>query len=166
MDDAAYKQAVSDHLDRVYSYAAWTLRDLHEAHDVAQEAFMRLWRDRAKVQPEAARPWLLKVAHHLCIDRARRDRLRTGDALPADTISAGAPPGSALLDDEQRREVNAAFAQLPLRDRAILTLTEVQGMSANDAARILDMRPGALRVAAHRARARLLELLQPQEAAT
>ena len=164
MDDAACEQAVTEHLDRVYSYAAWVLRDLHEAHDVAQEACMRLWRDRHKVDRPGARAWLLTVASRICIDRARK---RKPVAAPHGVLAsalAGDQPDQALLDAEQRRDLARAFGELSVRDRAVLTLAEVQGVAHDDIGRILNMRPGAVRVAAHRARTRLLDLLQPAEA--
>lgn len=164
MDDAAYQQAVADHMDRVYSYAAWMSRDLHEAHDITQEAFMRLWRSRDTVDPPGARAWLLTVASRICIDGRRRRKPVLGAEVAIATALAGDRPDRALLDAEERAALAAAFAELPARDRALLNLSEMQGLPADEVGRILDMRPGAVRVAAHRARKRLLELLQPQEA--
>lgn len=84
MDGDTYRQAVLTHKNRVFGYAVRLLGDRDDARDVAQEALMRLWEHREKV-PElaAARAWLLKTAHRLCVDRARASAWAVEPEQPA-----------------------------------------------------------------------------------
>ncbi len=61
MEADQFLQAVQDHRDRVYTYAAWLLRDRNEAADITQEAFMRLWQHHQQVASPASRTWLLRT---------------------------------------------------------------------------------------------------------
>lgn len=167
MEAEAYQRAVLELKDRVFGYAVQLLRDREEARDVTQEALIRLWEHRAAVaDPAAARPWLLRTAHNLCIDRLRQRRAR-GTASLDDVAEPAAGPASApdrpAEARSRRAEVERALARIPPRDRALLLLREVHGHSYEELAALLDAPVGTLKSLLHRARARLrreVELLR------
>jgi RNA polymerase sigma-70 factor (ECF subfamily) len=159
MNNEAYENAAMMHKDRVHSYAAMMLRDAAEAQDVAQEALVRLWQNRGHVAPEAARPWLMRTAHNLCIDRLRRRKVR-GEIDDADAVmerQAAADPGPGQLAESSQlgTMIERALEALAPLDRAVLTMREVQGMSYDEIARALDLPLGTLKARLHRARDRL-----------
>jgi len=160
MDAQQFAQAVRDHGDRLYSYGVWMLRDHGAAEDLAQEAFMRLWKHKSKVDEGAARAWLLRTASRLCIDRARSRAASPGrSALPEDVLPAPSPDDPPELA-ERKAALAACFPRLGTRDQSLLHLHDVQGLSSADLGRALGMGDGAVRVAVHRARRRLLELIE------
>jgi RNA polymerase sigma-70 factor (ECF subfamily) len=159
MKNEAFEQAVTMHKDRVHSYAAMMLRDATEAQDVAQEAMVRLWQNRGQVVPEAARPWLMRTTHNLCIDRLRKRKVR-GEIDDAETVmerKADANPGPRqLAESGQLGElIEKALGSLAAMDRAVLVMREVQGLPYDEIAKTLDLPLGTLKARLHRARERL-----------
>jgi RNA polymerase sigma-70 factor, ECF subfamily len=158
MTDEAYRKAVVEHKDRVHSCASWMLRDRDQARDVAQEALLRLWRERLRVEAEAAKNWLLRTVHNLCIDRLRAKAARPD--VPAETVEPllhdPAPgPERAAVSEQVGRELERALGTLTPRDRAMVLMREVQGMAYEEIARALDLPLGTLKAALHRSREKL-----------
>jgi len=168
MSPEEYRQAVHDHSDRVHSYAAWLLRDLEEARDVMQDALMKLWINHPLVHPGAARTWLLKAVCRMCMDRVRRRPPRplgrTIDLGALTPSSAMNPlPDSIAIDREQRSALTEALGTLPIRERALILLREVQNLSYEELSEVLEMPLGSIKGTLHRARQRLREMLLLRE---
>lgn len=158
MTEGAFRETVLEHKDRVFAYATGMLRHREEARDVAQEALVRLWEHREGVEPGTVRAWLLRTTHNLCVDRLRRRAVRLESALDGatDRFPDGQPdPERAALASVDGRRLEDALLRLEPRDRAIVLMREVQGMSYDEIARVLDLPLGTLKAALHRARERL-----------
>ncbi|HYC04473.1 MAG TPA: RNA polymerase sigma factor [Azospirillaceae bacterium] len=152
-DRAAYGELVARHLDRTVTVAARILGDRAEAEDVAQEAFLRLWRNAAAYRPGTARfgTWFYRVTVNLCLDRRRKPRT---EALEAAGDPADDRPDA--VDGIARREAAGAVARaveaLPERQRAAVSLCYDSGLSNAEAARAMDVSVGALETLLVRAR--------------
>jgi RNA polymerase sigma-70 factor (ECF subfamily) len=158
MDNVAYERVVRDEKDRVYSYASRMLRHPADAQDVAQEALVKLWQHRSRVEDEGARFWLRRTAHNLCIDRIRRRRTRPEvDTELQENITADSRGGPERLAEssELGRLIETALGALQPRDRAVLILREVQGLPYAEIAGILEVPLGTLKARLHRAREQL-----------
>jgi RNA polymerase sigma-70 factor (ECF subfamily) len=158
MDNVAFESVVRDEKDRIYSYATRMLRHSTEAQDVAQEALVKLWQHRSRVEADGARFWLRRTAHNLCIDRIRRRHSRPEvDTELKESLTADSRVGPGRLAEsaELARLIEAALGKLPLRDRAVLILREVQGLPYAEIAGILDVPLGTLKARLHRAREQL-----------
>lgn len=161
-DSAACRALVDGHLGRIHGLAWRMLGDRAEAEDVAQDAFLRLWRQAGRWRAEArVGTWLHRVAHNLCVDRLRKRRGDTGDEPPELPDPA---PGPAA--DHQRsqvaRRVEAALARLPERQRAAITLVHYQELGNIDAADIMGVSVEALESLLSRGRRGLREALSGQ----
>ena len=158
MESVDYERLVREHKDRIYSFAVWTLRNAEDARDVAQEALVRLWQHRKKVEIPAARSWLMTTTHHLCVDRQRR-RVRRPEvdeeSLVVPLTDEGPDPHRQAASSETARAIGRALASLGEKDRAVVMMREVQGMSYDEIARVLDVPLGTLKARLHRARDRL-----------
>jgi RNA polymerase sigma-70 factor (ECF subfamily) len=154
MNEVDYDHLVQQQSDRLYSYAAWTLGDLDGAGDVAQEAFLRLWRDRHRVAPGAGGAWLFRTAHRLCIDRVRRRATRAEVPLDIAVIAKSCHHGHTGLDALQNR-VADGLARLNAKDRTLIVLRDLLDMPVSEIGVILDKSLGSVRVDLHRARAHL-----------
>ena len=72
----AFNRAMSDHADGLKTFAARMLGDPMSAEDVAQDAFLALYRHLEQVPSSAFRPWLYRVARNLCLDQLRRRKFK------------------------------------------------------------------------------------------
>lgn len=152
-DQQAVRAMVGAKLPRLLSLAARMLGDRSEAEDVAQEAFIRLWKQAPRWQPGAARfdTWLYRVALNLCTDRLRRRREVTVDRLPEQQDPAGGP--DAGLDDcESAARTKAAIDALPERQRQAIVLQYYEELSNIEAAAVMEISVEALESLLARAR--------------
>ncbi len=158
MDIDRYEQTVRKHKDRVFSYAGWILRDREEARDVSQEVLVKLWHNRSKVREEAAKSWLLKTTHHLCIDRIRRRKVRgevSSEEQVIPEVDPGPTPERLFRSGETGDAIASALEKLAAADRAIVLLREVQGLPYDEIAETLALPLGTVKAKLHRARERL-----------
>jgi len=147
-NEIAYERAYHAHWSDVFRFAlAWT-NDWAAAEDLAQEAYMRLWNHRARVDwDRPVLPWLLVTTRRLATDRFRALRRRL---LPTS--------GPGTLDQATQArwlDVCAAMAGLSPLERTALVMTAVEGVTYDEAGRILGTTAGALRAAVSRARTKL-----------
>lgn len=160
-DERAFNAFMSRHLDAIHAFAFRFTGRAADAQDIAQETFLRVWRKAGGWTPGAAKPatWLHTIATNLCIDHARRMKLRSwlpfsGDLDPPDTAPA---PDTQVADREELSRVNAAIAKLPARQRAALVLSVMGGHANGEIADILKTSTGAVEQALFRARKTLRE---------
>lgn len=134
-DQAAARQLVLAKLPRVLALATRMLNDSASGEDVAQEAFVRVWKLAAAWQPGRARfdTWLHTVVLNLCRDRLRMRRHDTAAEMPELSDPAlGAE--AALIEAERSQAVAAAICTLPERQREAILLVHYQDLSGAEAA--------------------------------
>lgn len=166
-DNAAFEALVTEHAQFVYNLALRIVRDPHEAEDLAQEAFVRIWRALPSYRAEASfRTWLYRIVTNVCYDRLpglKRDLA----ALPpedAEMVADAAPaPEQQVLQQAAAQEVGAALAGLPPAYRLLLTLRHMQGLSYDEIAAVTRQPLGTVKTGIHRARRMLKERLEKPE---
>jgi RNA polymerase sigma-70 factor (ECF subfamily) len=146
--DLAYERAFEEHWSDVFRFAlAWT-NDWAAAEDLAQEAYLRLWDHRARLDwQRPVLPWLLVTVRRLATDRFRRLRRRLMPVAHEPSMDASVQ--ARWLD------VCAAMAELSPLERTALVMTAVEGIPYEEAAHVLGTSAGALRAAVSRARVKL-----------
>jgi RNA polymerase sigma-70 factor (ECF subfamily) len=144
-DPAAVRAMVARKLPRLLSLAGRMLGDGPEAEDVAQEAFIRIWRQAPKWRPGAARfdTWLHRVALNLCYDRLRRRR-ELAYAEPPEQVDEGPAPDRGLQALDTGLRVEAALGALPDRQREAIVLCHYQELGNIEAAAVMGVSVEAL----------------------
>ena len=144
---------------RVFGLAWRMLGDRHLAEDAAQETYLRVFRSLHTFrQGERFEAWLVRIAVNVCRDLARKRGpvpvfLDDMESLPSDPTSLEAE--EATLLHQRRSLVQRALASLPQAERAALVLRDLEGLSTEEAARILGVRPVTIRSQAASARAKV-----------
>jgi RNA polymerase sigma-70 factor (ECF subfamily) len=127
-----------------------------EAADCLAETYRIAWEKRNRLPArDEARPWLFGIARNV----SRRERTRAERATETSRELAIAAEGSAPLATQADSEVIAALAELSPLDREIITLLSWDGLAPREVASVLGLSANAVRIRAHRARARLRVLL-------
>jgi len=144
-DPAAARALVARKLPRLMSLAGRMLGDGAEAEDVAQEAFLRVWKQAPKWRPGAARfdTWLHRVALNLCYDRLRRRR-EFAYAEPPEQVDEGPAPDRGLQALDVGRRVGRALRSLPDRQREAIVLCHYQELGNIEAAAVMGVSVEAL----------------------
>lgn len=160
-DAAAARSLVDRHLPRLVRLARRMLRDDAEAEDVAQEVFLKVWKNAAAWKPGAAKfeTWMHRVALNLCYDRLRKKKPSALDAAPEPEDPAP-NPAQSLEADERAAAVARAVDALPERQRAAILLCHYEGLSNIDAAATLEVSVEALESLLARGRRALREALK------
>ncbi len=141
---------------RVFSLAA-RIAGPNDAEEVAQEAFIRIYRGLAKFRGDSALDtWIYRLAVNAALSHIdRRPARAEGEEVLAQVAAADAPPRDPRLQARLER----ALAALPAGYRAVIVLHDVEGLSHEEIGEILGCRTGTSKSQLHKARARMRELL-------
>ena len=149
------------------------IRDAAEVEDVAQEAFIKAYRALPAFRGESAfYTWLYRIGintakNHLVATGRRAPTSTEVEAEDAEGLEEGEllrdinTPESVLLSKEIAATVNGAMEQLPEDLRTAIQLREIEGMSYEDIAKIMDCPIGTVRSRIYRAREAIAEKLSP-----
>ncbi|NUP99804.1 MAG: sigma-70 family RNA polymerase sigma factor [Armatimonadetes bacterium] len=172
-DREAFNELVERYQSKVYNLALRLLGDPDEALDVAQEAFLRVFRGINRFHGGSAlTTWIYRIVHNLCLDEMKKKRRRPQLAAdPTDTDEGGDSlldrlpdetdePQSQMLTDERQRAVRAAIARLKPHHRDVLVLYDLEGFSYNEMAEMLNTSVGTIKSRLNRARLALARELE------
>lgn len=158
-DPGSFEDLVSRTQHRVYALAHRLTRDRAEAEDVAQEAYLRVFRSLGSFREDARfETWLHRIVVNAAMTHLRR-RGRFGILLQdpeVDPEPAPARPADQVVD---RDEIRRALAELPEGMRVTVVLKEMYGMTCAEIGEELGLSEGAVKVRLHRARKRMKDAI-------
>ena len=158
-DERAFGELLGRHQDAVYGFARRMLRDAHEAEDVAQETFLRLYRTSAHYRPEASlRTYLLRITKNICIDHHRKKRPELMDQVPE--MADEQTPLDLLEDAIDAERLEKAIDKLPANQRAALLLRHTQQLSYQEIAQVMEHSVSAVESLLVRARRTLRQIIK------
>jgi RNA polymerase sigma-70 factor (ECF subfamily) len=162
-----WDDVVREHADRVYRLAFRLTGDAHDAEDLTQETFIRVFRSLASFKPGTFEGWLHRITTNLFLDMVRRrGRLRM-EGLPDDTdrLPGGGPdPEQVFSDTHLDPQLQVALDELAPEFRAAVVLCDVEGLSYEEIAATLGVKLGTVRSRIHRGRQALRAALSHQHA--
>jgi RNA polymerase sigma-70 factor (ECF subfamily) len=170
-DREALETLVTRYEPRVYRFGMTMCRNEDDARDVLQDTFLAMVRSLQSFRADSSlSTWLYAIAHHACLKRRRRKAsaprrvvsLETLDGVDRDRLSSPAPtPETSAAAQELRTALEAAIRSLEPRQRAVLLLRDVEGMSAQAAATALGLSVPAVKSRLHRGRLAVRSALTP-----
>ena len=163
---SSFSTLVDRYKDRVYTIVLRIVGNVHDAEDIAQEAFISAYTSIGTFDLNRKfAPWLLKIATNLSIDHIRRKQPKT---VPLGSLegtlggftSSGSDPLKVAEESELGRLLEQLIAQLPPGYRAAITLYYTEELTYGEIASALDIPIGTVKTYLYRARTELRERLK------
>jgi RNA polymerase sigma-70 factor (ECF subfamily) len=162
-DRPAFEQLIRMHGPALHRYARQMTRDDDAVQDIVQETFVAAWRQIGTFRREASvRTWLFAICARKVVDshRVRRAVPIDDRLIEAAATSPSSDPFEVASNAEFLAALDLALAELPVRQRAVWILREVEELTFPQIGTILNTSPDGARGHHHRARATLQQRLQ------
>jgi RNA polymerase sigma-70 factor, ECF subfamily len=150
-DADAFEVVLERHADAAFSLAYRVCGRRSLAEDIAQEAFLSVWRSGARYDRTrgSVRTWTLGIVHNRAIDALRRsgvhERRRASDEGIEETIEAPERTDSQALDNAVSHEIRGALGELPAEQRRVIELAYFGGFTHLEIASMLDTPVGTVK---------------------
>ncbi len=169
-DDLTWQSIVEKHASRVYRLAYHLTGNQHDAEDLTQDVFVRVFNSLSQYTPGTFEGWLHRITTNLFLDKMRRkarirfDFMADDDGAVAtsasfDRVERSGQPEDAFEMGHMGADIIEALADLPPEYRAAVVLSDIEGLSYEEIAVTLGIKLGTVRSRLSRARARLRESL-------
>ncbi|HEX9464131.1 MAG TPA: sigma-70 family RNA polymerase sigma factor [Alphaproteobacteria bacterium] len=159
-----FERLALPHLDAAYSLARWLMQNESDAEDVVQDAYLRAYKYFAGFLGGNFRAWLFAIVRHAAYDWMRRNRSQEialdvdvdGVSETSDDAAVSDNPETALLRKADHHMINEMIASLPPVLREVVVLRELQELSYQEIAEIIEVPIGTVMSRLSRARVRLI----------
>lgn len=168
-DAEAWHVFVDKYKDHLYNIAYGFVQNHNEADDLAQEAFVAVYKALPAFRGDSRlQTWLYRITVNVCLQSIRRRKPATAqlpdeyEDAPAkdDALKYHAAPEDLSVRREARLQVRRMVARLPMKFRQVVVLCDLQGLPYEETAAALGISIGTVRSRLHRARNRLKDLLK------
>jgi len=170
----AFEEFVEHFRSKIFQYSWLMCGQREDAEEVAQETLLRVFGSFSQLrEPERVRPWVFRIAKNACLMKRRKSIFAPMQELSLDELGAGLDgeprafeigdssslPEDELLRSELRVALHRAVAELPETYRAVVLLRDLEELSTEETAQILDITSDAVKTRLHRARLALRQKL-------
>ncbi|MBD7965939.1 MAG: RNA polymerase sigma factor SigW [Bacillota bacterium] len=170
-DQEAFEGIVDLFKDKIYRHCFRMVGNGHEAEDLAQETFLRAYRNISKYNSEYKfSTWIFRIATNLCIDRLRKKKPDyyldaevpgTDGATMYSQLSSEEPlPEEVVTENEEWNELQAEIMKLPEKYRTAILLKYVEDLSLEEISKIMDIPVPTVKTRIHRGREALKKVFQ------
>lgn len=162
-DREAFDAIMGVHEDRVFSVCLRILGDREEALDAAQDTFLAVFRKAHQFKADSALgTWIYRIAVNTCYDRIRRSKRRPAVPFP-EHLDPSDPSAEAAIESAGiRPEIAKALSSLPPGFRSAVVLSDIEGMTMSEVARVLEVPVGTAKSRVFRGRRLLAKQLGNQ----
>ena len=168
-EKAAFEELVLKYQDRIYNLCRHMLGNAHDAEDAAQDTFIKAYQNLNNFRPQASfYTWLYRIAVNTCLDYKKRPFFESifgghgeGDDEFASEPISGEPSPEKIFESKQLGLIlRKSLGKLSLKLRTAMILKEIEGLSYEEMAEILDVSTGTVKSRISRARKELKELIK------
>jgi RNA polymerase sigma-70 factor (ECF subfamily) len=163
MESKEFKKRILPLGQPLYRFAAGLLKDNHEAEDVVQDIFLKLWNIRNTMEEiKNINAFAHTMTRNACLDKLKSRRIKyyaeASPGIPEPAVDDPDPASAIELKDSTDR-VKVLISSLPEQQRAIIHLRDIEGYSYEEISEIMNMEINTIRVALSRARRSVRESL-------
>lgn len=167
-DKSAFEAIILNYQDRIYNLCRHMLGNVQDAEDAAQDTFLKAYRSLKDFRPKASiYTWLYRIAVNTCLDYKKRPFFaslfgKSDEGVDfVDEPSSDRPSPENLYEAKQiGRALNHGIRKLPPKLRTAILLKEIEGLSYEEIAEILDISIGTVKSRISRAREELKTLMK------
>lgn len=171
--DIKYNIIFKQYKNRIFGYAIYMLKDKDDAEDAAQETLIRIWENLDRFNILAAKTWILKTTHNICIDIIRKRKRSYNFSMSLNENIEKTIGDESTNSDPQKithlklmsYKIKEHIENLPEQLKSVFVLYEMQGLKYNEISKVLDIPINSVKVYLLRARKKLQEGLKSYEAA-
>ena len=162
---AAYSKLVDQYKNLVYTLALRMLKHKEEAEEVAQDAFVKIYKSLPKFKGDSKlSTWVYKVTYNCCLDRLKKNRKFLND-VPIDEYTYNRVEIidnalEQLIKEERQEMIRACVGKLPEDSSALITLFYFDELTLEEISKITDIEANTVKVKLFRARKRLVKILE------
>jgi len=152
---ATFEEVVLPNLDAAYRLARWLTGNQHDAEDIVQEASLRALRYFQTFSGGNGRAWFLRIVRNTCYGWRNHEPpapVELFDEEQHSGVNATKDPEALLIDAANVELINEAIGSLPERSRELLVLREIEGLSYQELADVLEIPIGTVMSGLSRAR--------------
>ena len=160
----AFDAFVEHFRTRVFQYSFLMCGHREDAEEVAQDTLLKVFENFASLrEPEKVRSWVFRIAKNACLMKRRRSIFAPPHEFPLEEssqeLSSGDMPDAEVYRQEMQSALTAAIQQLPQNYRSVVLLRDIEELSTEEAAEILDVTTDVIKQRLHRGRLALRKLL-------
>jgi len=163
----SWEDVVRQHGDRVYRLAYRLAGNQHDAEDITQETFIRVFKSLASYQPGTFEGWLHRITTNIFLDMVRRRSRVRMNGLPDDTdrlAGTDLSPEDVYSKTHLDPDLQASLDELAPEFKAAVVLCDVEGLSYEEIGATLGIKLGTVRSRIHRGRQALRQSLERRRA--
>jgi len=175
-DAEAFDRFVEHFRAKIFHYSWLMCGHREDAEEVAQETLLRVFENFAQLrEPERVRPWVFQIARNACLMKRRKSVFAPSHEISLDELRPTVDhdgghatlqiadwsrlPDDQFLQSEMKAALDRAIGELPENYRSVLLLRDVEELSTQDTARVLDLTEDVVKTRLHRARLALRQKL-------
>ncbi len=167
-DASAFEELILKYQDRIYNLCRHMLGNTHDAEDAAQDTFIKAYQNLNKFTPEASvYTWLYRIAVNTCLDYKKRPFFKSlfiktneDEEYIPEPVSEEASPEKLYESKQLGLALRKNLGKLSLKLRTVIILKEIDGLSYEEIAEVLDVSIGTVKSRISRAREELKVLMK------
>lgn len=166
--ESAFEELVLKYQDRIYNLCRYMLSNAHDAEDATQDTLIKAYQNLKKFRPEASfYTWLYRIAVNTCLDYKRRPFFESlfkktdeGEEFIEEPSSEWPSPERLYESKQIGSAMHNSIRKLPPKLRTVIILKEIEGLSYQEIADILEVSTGTVKSRISRAREELKQRLK------
>ncbi len=168
LQSSKFDYLIEQHKNKIFNYSLYMVHNQMDAEDITQEVMIRIWQNINKFNFLAARAWIMRTTHNLCIDYLRRQKNKYQKEISIDDNLSeriedkrnAVMPDEVLNQSLLDKNIKRAVENLQEKLKSPFVLYELQGFKYKEISKILDMTLSSVKVNILRARKQLQKELK------